>query len=76
VNANGLSHAAVSMTWMDPSAVEPAGAFAIQLLIRKRAVNEQGSVMGTALGDTHQTGGSALVYCDRVLQSAHETIRT
>jgi hypothetical protein len=62
----------VGVTWMDPSAVEPAGAFAIQLLIRKRAVNEQGSVMGTALGDTHETGGSALVYYDRVLQSAHQ----
>jgi hypothetical protein len=57
---------------MDPSAVASAGAFAIQLLIRKRAVTEGSSVMGTAIGDMHETGGSAVIYYDRVLRSAHD----
>lgn len=57
---------------MDPATVEPAGNFAIRLLIRPRAVNAPGSVMGTAIGDTHETGGSAFVFYDRVLRSAHE----
>jgi hypothetical protein len=30
------------------------------------------SVMGIAIGDTHETGGSALIYYDCVLRSAHE----
>lgn len=64
--------AGVCVTWMDPAAVDSAGAFAIQLLIRRRAVHERGSVMGTAIGDMHETGGSALIYYDRVLQSAHQ----
>lgn len=56
----------------DPASVEPAGAFAIQLLLRRRPVNASGAVMGTAIGDTHQTSGSAFVFYDRVLRSAHE----
>ena len=52
--------------------MESAGAFAIQLLIRSGAVNAAGSIMGTAIGDTHETGGSALIYYDRVLRSAHQ----
>jgi len=67
-----VSEAGIGVTWMDPAAVEPAGAFAIQLLIRTRAINGSGSVMGTTIGDAHETGGSAFVYYDRVLQSAHE----
>jgi hypothetical protein len=62
----------VGVTWMDPAAVEPAGSFAIQLLLRPRAVNGSGSVMGTTIGEAHETNGSAFVYFDRVLRSAHE----
>lgn len=67
-----FGEAGVGVIWMDPAAARPTGDFAIQLLIRKRAVNERGSVMGTAIGDVHETGGSALVYYDRVLRTAHE----
>ena len=63
--------AGVDVTWMDPATVESAGAFAIQLLVRLRAVNASGSVMGRAIGGTHDSG-SAFVYYDRVLRSAHE----
>ena len=67
-----VAEAGVDVTWMDPAAVEPVNTFAIRLLIRPRAVGASGSVMGTALGDTHETGGSAFVFYDRVLRSAHE----
>jgi hypothetical protein len=62
----------VDVAWMDPAAVEPVASFAIQLLIRPRAVSGPQSVMGTALGDAHEIGGSAMVFYDRVLRSAHE----
>ena len=68
-----FGEAGVGVTWMDPSAVEPAGAFAIQLLIRPRAINGDRSIMGTAIGDMHETGGSAFVYYDRVVRAAHES---
>jgi hypothetical protein len=64
--------AGVEVIWMDPAAVEPAGRFAMRLLLRPHAVNASGLVMGTAIGDVHNTGGSAFVFYDRVLQSAHE----
>ena len=64
--------AGVDVAWMDPAAVESGDVFAIQLLIRPRAVNVPGSIMGRAIGDTHETGGSAVLYYDRVLRSAHE----
>jgi hypothetical protein len=62
----------VNVIWMDAAALEPAGNFAIRLLIRRRAVNAPGSVMGTTIGDAHETSGSAFVFYDRVLRSAHE----
>jgi len=61
----------VAVTWMN-SPVDPAGVFAIQLLLRRRPVNESGSVMGTAIGEVHETSGSAFVFYERVLKSAHE----
>jgi len=63
--------AGVDVTSMDPATVASAGAFTIQLLIRPRAVNVPGSIMGRAMGDTHEAGGSAVLY-HRVLRSAHE----
>lgn len=62
----------VSVTWMSPRAADPAGAFAIQLLLRRRPVIESGSVMGTAIGEAHEIGGLAFVFFERVLKSAHE----
>jgi hypothetical protein len=68
-----FGEAGVGVSWMNPSAVEPAGAFAMQLLIRPRAINGDRSIMGTAIGDMHETGGSAFVYYDRVVRAAHES---
>jgi hypothetical protein len=63
--------AGVAVIWTAPGAKVPTETFAIQLLIRRRAVAASGSVMGTALGETHDTGGSAFIFYDRVLRSAH-----
>jgi len=63
--------AGVDVTW-EPAAVEPAGRFAIRLLVRPRAVNASAPVLGTTIGDIHETSGMAFVFYDRVLQSAHE----
>jgi hypothetical protein len=63
--------AGVDVIWMDHAAVEAARNFAIRLLIR-RAVSARESVLGSVAGDTHETGGLASVFYDRVLRSAHE----
>jgi hypothetical protein len=64
--------AGVCVTWMESAAaMKPAGPFAIQLLRRRRPVDGSASVMGTAIGDVHETSGSAFVFYDRVLSSAH-----
>jgi hypothetical protein len=62
----------VNVMWIDPASAAAGANFTIRLLIRPRAINAQRSLMGSALGDTHETGGSAFVYYDRVLRSAHE----
>src|ERR1051326_8745930 len=62
----------VDVNWMDSADLKPAGRFAIRLLIRARAVDARGSVMGTTIGGAHETGGMAFVFYDRVLKSAHE----
>jgi hypothetical protein len=65
--------AGVQVIWMKPSATQSVtAAFAIRLLIRPQAVNGSRLLMGMTLGDTHDTGGLAFVFYDRVLQSAHE----
>jgi hypothetical protein len=64
--------AGIDVIWLDPASAGAVRSFTIQLLIRSRAVGASGSVMGTALGDAHETGGSAFVFLDRVLRSAHE----
>jgi hypothetical protein len=61
----------VDVIWMDPEAVAPPGAFAMQVRIRARAVNTSRAVMGAVLGDA-ETGWLAFVYYDCVLRSAHE----
>jgi hypothetical protein len=50
------------------------GTFAVQLIIRRaaaRSTAESGAVMGSTIGDTHETGGSAFVFHDRVLHVAN-----
>ena len=54
----------------------PAAGFAIRIIIRRHSVSgpagASGSVMGTSLGDTHDVGGSAFVFRDRVTRVARE----
>jgi hypothetical protein len=76
--------AGVGIRWMDPSidreysVVNPTanslGTFTVQLIIRRAAAKptvESASVMGSTIGDIHETGGSAFVFYDRVLHVAH-----
>jgi hypothetical protein len=67
-----VAEAGVYVNWMEPATVEPANTFLIRLLIRRRASGASRAVMGTTLGDAHEAGGSAFVFYDRVLRSAHE----
>ena len=64
--------AGVSVRWIEPAALESSEAFTIQLLLRRRPVNGSTSIMGTAIGDVHEARGSAFVFYDRVLVSAHQ----
>jgi hypothetical protein len=70
------SQAGIDVTWIDVRDTNPAAGFAIQIMIRRRPVDgstsASGSVMGTSLGDTHDVGGSAFVFRDRVTHVAHE----
>lgn len=65
------SLADVDMLWISPAALDTIDLFTIRLLIRPRAVHAPGSVMGTAIGDVHERGGSAFVFYDHVLGTAH-----
>jgi hypothetical protein len=67
--------AGIDITWIDAPDTNPAAAFAIQIMIRRRSVGStsaSGSVMGSSIGDTHDVGGSAFVFRDRVTHVAHE----
>jgi hypothetical protein len=66
-----IGDAGVDVAWIDSAAVESANTFAIRLLIRPRAVGATVSAMGTTIGDVHETGGTAFVFFDQVLRSAH-----
>ena len=68
--------AGIDIRWIDaPDATLPAR-FAIQIMIRRRPVasasSASGRVMGTALGDRHDVGGSAFVFRDRVTHVARQ----
>jgi hypothetical protein len=68
--------AGIDIRWIDAPDTNPAASFAIQIMIRRRPVDgsasASGSVMGISLGDTHDVGGSAFVFRDRVTHVAHE----
>jgi hypothetical protein len=66
-----VDDAGVDVIWIAPAAAEPANTFAIRLLIRRRDVGATVSAMGTAIGDVHESGGTAFVFFDQVLRSAH-----
>jgi hypothetical protein len=68
-----VGDAGVDVVWVRPSAVDSVSTFAIRMLIRPRAVGASGSLMGTTPGEVHEIGGSAMVYYDRVLRSAHQS---
>jgi len=67
--------AGIDVTWINAPDTNPAASFAIQIMIRRRPVDgstsASGSAMGTSLGDTHDVGGSAFVFRDRVTHVAH-----
>jgi hypothetical protein len=66
----------VDITWIEARDPDRAASFEIQIIIRRRsaasATSAAGSIMGTSLGDTHDVGGSAFVFRDRVTRVAHE----
>jgi hypothetical protein len=62
----------VTAIWIDHAAVDSVTTFSIHLLIRPRPIGAQGSVMGTAIGGMHDTGGSVFAFYQQVLKSAHE----
>ena len=64
--------AGVDVLWMDPAMVMPVPTFTIRLLIRPRPIEAQGRIMGTAIGATHDTSGSAFVFYQEVLKTAHD----
>lgn len=59
--------AGVQVLWVDTVANTSPGHFTIHIIIGHSA---PGNVMGTSLGLDHTTGGTALVYRDRVMQVA------
>jgi hypothetical protein len=65
------SEAGVDVTWMESATVRPVGMFTIRLLIRRHAIGAPGPVMGTAIGDPQETNGSAFVFYQQVLNTAH-----
>ena len=58
----------VEVLWTDAAAKDAHGRFIIHLMIRPNASRPR--VMGKALGDSHDTGGTAFVYRDRVVDVA------
>ena len=58
----------VEVLWTDLAVKEARGRFAVHLMIRQSAPRPR--MMGRALGDSHDTGGTAFVYRDRVLDVA------
>src|SRR5439155_23104959 len=64
--------AGVTVIWVGHAAVDTLTTFSIRLLIRPRPVGAHEGVMGTAIGGMHDTGGSAFVFYQQVLKSAHE----
>jgi hypothetical protein len=59
----------VDVVWLDADPGSSARQFIIHLIIRKRGSRH---ALGTTLGDVHDTGATAFVYKDAVLQWAHE----
>ena len=67
--------AGLDITWIDGDGTDPPAGFLIRIMIRRKPVatpGESGSVMGTSLGDTHDAGGSAFLFRDRITRVAHE----
>jgi hypothetical protein len=63
----------VQVAWLESASERSTSQFTIDMIIRPNpaGVASGSRVMGTTLGDTHETGGRAFVFKDRVLQTAH-----
>ncbi len=59
----------VEVLWTDAAAKDAHGRFIIHLIIRPNASRPR--VMGNAFGDSRDSGGTAFVYRDRVVDVAH-----
>jgi hypothetical protein len=55
----------VDVVWTDAPTKDARGRFIVHLMIRTKPPRPR--MMGSALGDSHGTGGTAFVYRDRVL---------
>ena len=55
----------VEVVWTDAPANDARGRFVVHLMVRTKPPRPR--MMGNALGDSHDTGGTAFVYRDRVL---------
>jgi hypothetical protein len=68
--------AGVEVVWTGPAAENPIAAFAIQILIRRRAAPESVgaalAAMGASLRDSHEAGGLAMLFRDRITHVAHD----
>ena len=65
--------AGIGVIWMGPAAVMPVATFAIRLRITRRPIDADHRVMGTAIVAINDTNGSAVVFYEQVLKSAHES---
>ena len=65
--------AGIRIQWLDTEAVSRRGQFAIHMIIRRTptGVTADPTAMGTTLGNEHARGGTAFVFYDRVLRTAH-----
>ena len=63
----------VRMEWLEADPASSAGRFTIQMIIRRKpeGLTDDPHVLGMTLGDTHENGGTAFVFHDRVLRIAH-----
>jgi hypothetical protein len=65
--------AGVQIEWPGTDTASSADGFTVQMIIRRKAVGVTADprVMGTTLGDDHPAGGTAFVFYERVLNTAH-----
>ncbi len=62
----------IQVTWLEPSAAQPANAVVVRVIVRRNCDGFAcgSGVMGATLGDAQAIGRTAYVFKDRVLQTA------